>query len=178
MNVLVLSPYLKSEFFNKDINVYVIVTDESKEYHEEHNGNTHVHFVGNSIKWMPNPLLYHLTVAGNIEQRVSELVHSGIKFDFIHSFEWDMLPAAMALKIMLGIPLFISLNSTENMRTNMKTKYSKAIRKIEWQGFYEASKIIVNNYEIMYNIIKEYQVPCEKFVLCDDFTKEWIENGP
>ena len=81
-------------------------------------------------------------------------------FDIIHCHDWMTFPAGIRAKKQSGRPLVVSVHSTEFDRSPISP--NTRITHMEWEGMYEADRIItVSNY--MKNIIMEkYNVPGEK----------------
>ncbi len=95
--------------------------------------------------------------------------HDALPFDLVHCHEWYSVPAALRARE-LGIPLVISLHSTEHERTNgaVAAATSQAIREWERRGVAVASLIVVPRESTRRVLIEHYGVSSERVTVVPD----------
>jgi glycosyltransferase involved in cell wall biosynthesis len=97
------------------------------------------------------------------------VAHEKAPFDLVHCHEWYSVPAALRARE-LGIPLLVSLHSTEFERTggNIASATSQAICDWERQGTAAASLVIVPRESTRHVLIEEYGVMPERVTVVPD----------
>ena len=134
----------------------------------------YVFYVKNPISHTPSPLLWSLTLSSEMERVASDVwYNSGRKIDVIHANDWITLPSAIALKKAFRRPLVMTFHSIEPMRVHGSDPYIESIKKIEWQGTYEANRLIVNNLSMKYQLMQHYGVPDNKIDVCKPDWDKW-----
>ncbi len=185
-NISLLVKRLCDNLFPLGINPYVFTFDEwfpgkGKE------GNIYVERVSNSIKTHVNVFSWTITLNNSFYKAISDYMYENKKkFDLIHAHEWITCPTAIMLKHSFAIPYVLSLYSLEDHRTSrFFTPYSQNIKDIEWEGIYEAKKIIVHDKRTYQGLIDIHSVPKSKIKLIslnenfDEFINiyEEVTNG-
>jgi glycosyltransferase involved in cell wall biosynthesis len=95
--------------------------------------------------------------------------------DVVHAHDWIALPAAIALSHAFQSPLVVTLHSIESQRSGgSRSPYLEAIRKIEWQGAFEAARVIVDREAMLAEVVREYQVPEQKVDIIDPAGREAV----
>lgn len=137
-----------------------------------------LHRCGNPITPCTNILTWVLTMHVEMERMASDMIHDkGKKPDIIHAHDWIALPAAISLHHEFEIPLVLSIHSLEKHRAKGSyNTYVAAIEKIEWQGCFEASQIIVETEWMRDDIIKHYNVPEYKMHVVSPEADDYIDK--
>jgi hypothetical protein len=136
-----------------------------------------VFYVDNPVEHTPSPLLWSMTLASEMERVSADAVHElkgGI--ELIHANDWITLPSAIALKRAFNVPLVVTLHSIEPTRVAGSDPYVEAIKKVEWQGTFDADAVIVNNLWMKYKVINYYSVPDEKIFVCPPNANGWHKD--
>lgn len=161
---------------SSEMDVIVVTFDDwkaSKSSFKMDSEGLYIFYVENSIKNTPSPLMWSLTLSSDMERVASDIFYElDGKINLIHANDWITFPTAIALKKAFKIPLVVTLHSIEPTRVTGSDSYIEAIKKIEWQGTYEADRILVNNLWMKDKVIKYYNVPDSKIDVC---TPDW--NG-
>lgn len=137
----------------------------------------YVFYVENPIKNAPSPLMWSLTLSSEMERVASDVFHElkgGI--DLIHANDWITLPTAISLKKAFKKPLVVTLHSIEPTRVMGSDPYIEAIKKIEWQGTYEAQKVLVNSLWMKDKVKQYYNVPDSKMDVCVPNWNGWASD--
>ncbi|MGP3667664.1 MAG: glycosyltransferase family 4 protein [Candidatus Bathyarchaeota archaeon] len=170
---------LASNLARKGFNVYVVT------YHDSLNGLSHcedgvkVFRVNNPVSHHTNILTWSLTLNGNFEKAVVEILEKeGTDQTLIDAQEWLTVSAAVSLKKAFDIPLVFTLHTIEDYRSNFsETPLSVAIKSLEWLGMYVADKIVVRSENLKKDLCNLYRVPEDKIRVVDWFNhSKWIDN--
>ena len=164
---------------SKDMDVIVVTFDDWRAHKSgfsvEKDG-LYVLSVKNPVEHTPSPLLWSMTLASEMERVASDAIHQLKKIDLIHANDWITLPSAIALKRAFKVPLVVTLHSIEAGRVDGSDPYIEAIKKIEWQGAFDAEALIVNNLWMKYSVIKHYSVPDTKIYVCQPNANGWHKD--
>ena len=112
----------------------------------------------------PSPDFLSWTVGMN-HSMLSEIVSMPNlhDYDLIHAHDWMVLPTAISLKNLLGVPTVYSVHSTEyGRRRGIHTDFQRTIYETEGWGTYEASRIIVCSNYMKDHISWLFRVPQDK----------------
>ncbi len=135
-----------------------------------------VHRAANPISPCTSTLTWALTAGVELERLAADVIHSVKgKVDIIHAHDWASIPAAVALRHEFEVPMVLTLHSTETHRSGkVFTPYLDAIRKIEWQGTFEAETVIVDTEQMREEVVEEYQIPERKVHVVEPGKRGWI----
>jgi len=85
------------------------------------------------------------------------------KCDLVHVHDWMVLPTAISLKNLLGVPLLYSIHSTEyGRRRGIHNDFQRTIHETEGWGTYEASRMIVCSQYMKDHVCWLFRVPQDK----------------
>lgn len=144
--------------------VFVVACDDWRSNIIDNEDGVIVYHAGSPIR-VDNPLMWALTISNEIERIASNIIHNN-KIDLIYAHEWITFPAGISLKKAFDIPLIVTFHSTEAIRTyGMSDPYIEAVKKIEWQGQYEAKKVIMYDENIKKQVIENYGCPEHKIII-------------
>ena len=117
--------------------------------------------------------LYNWSMMMNNEMkgRVTELMEDE-EFDLIHANDWTTVPGGVALSKYNELPLVLTLHSTENER-GFGGEESGVISELEWQGVYEAHKVLVNKGETRNSALFDLDAPENKLEMIDPLGEKW-----
>ncbi len=94
------------------------------------------------------------------------------EFDVIHANDWTTVPGGVTLSKHFNKPLLLTIHSTENQRGFNET-HSEMISELEWQGVYDADKILVTNEDSKNSVLFDLDSPDEKTEVIDPYTANW-----
>ncbi len=156
--------YLANYLSSKNINVDVITFDNTEG--TDTWGNVRVHkkrleiIANNFFTW---------TMLVNMKlKEAGRDVWDENNFDVIHCNDWEVFPAALAMKKFTGKPLVVTMHSLEHQRGNA-SEFSSMINDFEKMALSEADLIIVNN-EYTLKALSEYE---SKIVMIDPLVFDW-----
>lgn len=85
------------------------------------------------------------------------------EYDLVHAHDWMVLPTAVSLRNLLGVPLIYSVHSTEyGRRRGIHNDFQRTIYETEGWGTYEASRMIVCSNYMRDHICWLFRVPQDK----------------
>ncbi len=116
----------------------------------------------------PDTISWANFLGHRMEKKAIEL-NKEEKFEVVHAHDWMMVPAGVAIKKTLRLPLVFTLHSTEYGRVGIHTRYSKMINDLEWYGTYEANEVITVGKDFYNEVRSLFKVPEEKI--------HYIPNG-
>lgn len=165
-----LSEYVKAlstQLETSKVEVNVVTYDELATGETQEPSGVKTIRVSNPVKTHIGVLTWVLTLNQEIERAATNTYYSsGKKIDLIDVFDWHFIPAAVTLKIGLGIPFVYSVESLEDHRSpTANSSYNLAIKSIEWLGFYEADLISVKSQWMKDEVNRIYRVPPEKIAV-------------
>ncbi len=99
----------------------------------------------------------------------------GEKPDVIHAVDWTSIPGGVALSKYFDIPLVLTFQSTETER-GFGEEYSGLISELEWQGAFEATKVLATGEDTKNSLLFDFDVPEEKIEVVDPFSDDWEER--
>ena len=169
---------LASNLVKKGFNVYVVT------YHDSLNGlatcedGVKVFRVNNPVDCHTNVLTWSLTLNGNFEKAVVEILEKeGSNQTIIDAHEWLTVSAAVSIKKTFNIPLIFTIHSIEDYRSNYaETPLSITIKSLEWLGIYVADKVIVRSENLKKDLCNLYRAPKDKITVVDWFNPSWIDS--
>lgn len=94
------------------------------------------------------------------------------EYDIIHANDWVTVPGGTALSRHLEIPLVVTVHSTENER-GFGGEHAELISELEWQGTFEADKVLVTKEETKNSVLFDLDVPGEKVEVIDPYSADW-----
>ena len=94
------------------------------------------------------------------------------EIDIIHAHDWVTVPAATAATQKYGLPMALTLHSTENER-GFNDPNSEVISELEWKGSYSANKVFVNREATYRSVRSDLEVPDHKICKINPLTQEW-----
>lgn len=94
------------------------------------------------------------------------------EYDLIHANDWVTVPGGTALSRHLEIPMVVTVHSTENER-GFGGEHAELISELEWQGTFEADKVLVTKEETKNSVLFDLDVPGEKVEVIDPYTADW-----
>lgn len=120
--------------------------------------------------------LYNWSMMMNNEMkgRVTDLMEDR-EFDIIHANDWTTVPGGVSLSKHREIPLVLTLHSTENER-GFNGEQSQAISEMEWQGVYEADRVLVNRDDTRNSAIFDLDAPEDKIEMIDPMSHGWQQT--
>ena len=92
--------------------------------------------------------------------------------DVIHANDWTTVPAAVSLSKVLERPMFFTVHSTEQQR-GFGAEHSEMISELEWQGVYEADKVLANNEDTKNSLIFDLDAPEDKMDVISPLREAW-----
>jgi glycogen synthase len=176
-----LSEYVKAlstRLATSKVEVNVVTYDELATGETQEPSGVKTTRVSNPVKTHIGVLTWVLTLNQEIERAAANIYYSsGKKIDLIDVFDWHFIPAAVTLKIGLGIPFVYSVESLEDHRSpTANSSYNLAIKSIEWLGFYEADRISVKSQWMKDEVTRIYKVPPEKIAVTPANSDSWIAD--
>jgi glycosyltransferase involved in cell wall biosynthesis len=174
-----LSEYVKAlstQLATNKVEVNVVTYDELATGETQEPSGVKTTRVSNPVKTHIGVLTWVLTLNQEIERAAANTYYSsGKNIDLIDVFDWHFIPAAVTLKIGLGIPFVYSVESLEDHRSpTANSSYNLAIKSIEWLGFYEADRISVKSQWMKDEVTRIYKVPPEKIAVTPANSDSWI----
>ena len=174
-----LSEYVKAlstQLATHKVEVNVVTYDELATGETQEPSGVKTTRVSNPVKTHIGVLTWVLTLNQEIERAAANTYYSsGKNIDLIDVFDWHFIPAAVTLKIGLGIPFVYSVESLEDHRSpTANSSYNLAIKSIEWLGFYEADRISVKSQWMKDEVTRIYKVPPEKIAVTPANSDSWI----
>lgn len=176
-----LSEYVKAlatQLVTRKVDVNVVTYDEFATGETQEPSGVKATRVANPVKTHIGVLTWVLTLNQEIERAAANTYYSsGKKIDLIDVFDWHFIPAAVTLKIGLGIPFVYSVESLEDHRSpTANSSYNLAIKSIEWLGFYEAERVSVKSQWMKDEVTRIYKVPPEKIAVIPANSDSWIAD--
>lgn len=116
------------------------------------------------IRWEENRVLEQLwETSGKVFSEIKE-AHAKRRFDLIHCHDWLASPVGLMAKETLGLPMVLSLHSTEHERAGREAAnaLSSAIAGLERKAAREASLVIVPGASTAHAVIEALGVPQHK----------------
>ncbi len=144
--------------------VFVVACDDWRKNIIDKEEDIIIYHAGSPIE-VDNPLMWVLTISNEIERLASNIIYDE-KIDLIIAHEWITFPAGISLKKAFNIPLLTVFHSTESIRTfGMSDPYIEAVKKIEWQAQFEASKVLTYDGGVYNQLRESYGCPEYKLLL-------------
>lgn len=161
---------LAEHLVNEENEVTIISFDDGSYYSIDDRVNVHrapVHFEGDNIyNWS-------MILNNEIKREASKI---GIEdYDIIHANEWMTVPGGVTLSKHYEKPLVLTIHSTENQR-GFQADYSEVISELEWQGAYEADKILTTNEDTKNSVLFDLEAPEEKTELVHPYNNSWTQK--
>lgn len=96
-------------------------------------------------------------------------------YDVIHVIDWTAISGGVTLSKHLDIPLAVTFQSTENER-GFGGEHSGVISELEWQGSYEADKVIATSEDTKNSLLFDLDTPDDKLDFIDPYSDNWQET--
>jgi len=117
--------------------------------------------------------LYNWSMMMNNEMKGRVVEETEVEeFDVIHANDWTTVPGAISLSKQFETAFALTLHSTENER-GFGSEESEVISELEWQGTYEADKVLVNRDETRNSVLFDLDTPEEKLHMIDPMKEGW-----
>jgi len=176
-----LSEYVKAlstQLATNKVEVNVVTYDELATGETQEPSGVKTTRVSNPVKTHIGVLTWVLTLNQEIERAAANTYYSsGKNIDLIDVFDWHFIPAAVTLKIGLGIPFVYSVESLEDHRSpTANSSYNLAIKSIEWLGFFEADMVSVKSQWMKDEVTRIYKVPPAKIAVIPANSDSWIAD--
>jgi len=142
--------------------VHVITLDFPGAPYEELQGSLYIHRVPVSA---PAPSFHSWVLLFNnfFEKRVGQLAHEFGPPDVLHIHDWLTVPAGVAAKHLLRVPLVMTFHSTEASRSsNSPSTESAMVEGLEWWGSFEAARIIAVSGWMKSEVLTRLKTPEDK----------------
>jgi hypothetical protein len=168
---------LADALVKRNVEVHVVTFDDWRVGLEVDN-NVIIHRISNPVRTHTSILTWALTLNIEMERVVADIYYNAHgKVDIVHAHDWLCVPAAVGLKHALQIPFVLTIHSTEDYRSHgSTTPFNLAIKSIEWNGLYEATKVIVHSQEMMMEVLMGYRVPESKIAVVPITAPLWIDK--
>lgn len=120
--------------------------------------------------------LYNWSMMMNNElKRKAREVFEEEEPDVIHAIDWTSVPGGVVLSKAFEKPLVVTFQSTENQR-GFEGDHASMISELEWQGAFEATRVLATNEDTKNSLLFDLDVPEEKIELIDPYSPEWRER--
>ena len=106
-----------------------------------------------------------------LKNRAREIVEAG-DYDLIHCNDWSTVPGGVSLKKHLGLPLAVTIHSTENER-GFEGEHAELISELEWEGTFEADFVFVTKDDTKNSVLFDLDVPEKKLKTVDPYSHDW-----
>jgi len=117
--------------------------------------------------------LYNWSMMMNNEMKGQVVEETDVEeFDIIHAHDWTTVPGAVSLSKQFETAFVLTIHSTENER-GFGSEESEVISELEWQGTFEADKVIVNRDETRNSVLFDLDAPEEKLEMIDPLKDGW-----
>lgn len=127
-----------------------------------------VHFEGDNI--------YNWAMVMNNElKRKSREVFEQEGFDIVHANDWTTIPGGVTVAKHLEKPLVVTIHSTENER-GFEGEHGELISELEWQGSFEADRVLATKQDTADSLKFDLDVPEEKLEVIDPYSDGWRER--
>ncbi len=127
-----------------------------------------VHFEGDNIyNWS-------MVLNNELKRQARELLDEE-EFDVVHANDWTTIPGGVALSKYAEIPLVVTIHSTENER-GFKGEHAAVISELEWQGTFEADRVLATKHDTRSSLLFDLEVPEEKLAVIDPYEDGWEEE--
>ena len=102
-----------------------------------------------------------------IVERVPDLLDDVGPVDFIHTHDWHLARAAIALKHQLKVPLVATIHATEygRHRGHIYSDLSRSINGLEWELTYDAWRVICCSQFMAGEVQTAFSCPADKIVV-------------
>lgn len=166
---------LSQQLLSKKVNVSIVTYDDFPSQTTQADGAKTIK-VSNPVHTHAGILTWVLTLNQEVERAAAKVYYEASKqVDLINVFDWHFIPAAVTLHDGLGIPFIYSVESLEDHRSNFANNPSnRAIKSIEWLGFYEASVVTVKTQWMLDEVTRAYKVPKEKIKVISPNAKDML----
>lgn len=126
-----------------------------------------VHFEGDNIyNWS-------MILNNELKKPAAELGEEG--FDIIHANDWTTVSGGVTLAKRFEKPFVLTMHSTENER-GFEGEHAEMISELEWQGVYEADKVLTTKEDTKNSVLFDLEAPEEKVEVIDPYAGEWQKN--
>jgi glycosyltransferase involved in cell wall biosynthesis len=168
---------LAIELVKNQVDVNVITHNDLWTGFHQGSDGVKAYRVSNPIKTHLNILTWDLTLMSEFERVFSDIYYdTNGKIDVIDAQEWLCVVAAIALKKAFDIPFIFTIHSLEDHRTGQKNPFTDAIKSIEWQGTYEADRIIVNSSFMKNEVNRIYKTNLKKIDVIRSDSSDWCKD--
>ncbi|MFB6215593.1 MAG: glycosyltransferase family 4 protein [Candidatus Aenigmatarchaeota archaeon] len=162
---------IASRLIEEGNEVHVVAFDDRSYYSVNEEVNVHrveLPFEGDNI--------YNWSMMMNNElKRKAREIFEEEDLDIVHAIDWTAAPAGVVLSKAFDIPLVMTFQSTENIR-GFKGEHAPMISELEWQGAFEAEKVIATSDDVKNSLLFDLDVPGEKLEVIDPFRDGWPQN--
>jgi glycosyltransferase involved in cell wall biosynthesis len=144
--------------------VHVVTLDFPGAPYEEAHPPLYVHRVRVEL---PAPTFHTWVMLFNhfFEKRVGQLAKEYGPPDIIHVHDWLTVPAGVASKHLMRVPLVMTFHSTESSRSSSSSSPESAlVGGLEWWGSYEAAKVIGVSEWMKSEVVSQFKVSPSKVV--------------
>ncbi|MFB6144004.1 MAG: glycosyltransferase family 4 protein [Candidatus Nanohaloarchaea archaeon] len=95
--------------------------------------------------------------------------------DIIHVVDWTTIPGGVTLSRHYESPLVVTFQSTENER-GFAGEHAGMISELEWQGSFEADKVLATSEDTKNSLLFDLDVPEHKIELLDPYSDAWTDR--
>lgn len=95
--------------------------------------------------------------------------------DIIHCVDWTTIPGGVTLSKHYGEPLVVTFQSTENER-GFEGEHAGMISELEWQGSFEADKVLATTEDTKNSLLFDLDVPENKIEVLDPYEGGWKQR--
>lgn len=95
--------------------------------------------------------------------------------DVIHCVDWMTIPGGVTLSKYYDEPLVVTFQSTENER-GFEGEHASMISELEWQGSFEAEKVLATTEDTKNSLLFDLDVPENKIEVLDPYEDAWTER--
>jgi len=142
--------------------VHVVTLDFPGAPYEEAEAPLYVHRVAVDL---PAPTFHTWVLLFNhfFEKRVGQLAKKYGSPDIVHVHDWLTVPAGVASKHLMRVPLVMTFHSMESLRSSSsRSPESAMVGGLEWWGSYEAAKVIAVSEWMKLEVVSQFKVPPSK----------------
>ncbi|HID91104.1 TPA: hypothetical protein EYP44_03990 [Candidatus Bathyarchaeota archaeon] len=169
--------FLAENLSREPVDVYVVTfNDWMVGFARE--GGVGIWRINNPVRTHMNIITWVITLTQGFLSKIVDLYRQEGGIDLIHAHEWHAVPAAVVMKHSLDLPFVYTVYSTENLRSGYSdTALNLAIKRIEWEGQYEAVKVLVQNEAVRADVMSTYNTPEEKIELIQPtYDERWVRE--
>lgn len=119
--------------------------------------------------------IYNWSMILNNELKRQAAMQGEDFFDLVHANDWTTVPGAVTLAKHFDKPFVLTLHSTENER-GFQGDHSDVISELEWQGVYEADRILTTNEDTKNSVLFDLESPDDKVEVIDPYAENWRQR--